>query len=222
MELPVAEPTPTQPQRPWRSPRARANWTIVLILVHIVVVLINIALTLSTIDQFQRIQTSEQVPKSQAFSKERTILLLYGITLFSVVISFLTWINRASKNLASIGVENQRFGPLAAVVWWFVPFAWIWMPYRVVAEIWTGSHPQKHPPPPILMLWWLAWVISNFVYSMVLAIPSDSPDTTINQLILQRRFELVSDVISIPAAVLLIWIIWRITHGQIQKHDTRA
>ena len=225
MELPVAEPTPTQPPRPWRSPRDLANWTIALILVHIVVVLLNIALNLSTIDQSQHIQTGEQVNRSQAFSKETTeltILSLDLITYYSVVISFLMWVNRASKNLASIGVENQIFGPLAAVVWWFVPIASLWMPYRVVAEIWTGSHPQKHPPPPILILWWLAWVISNFVAAMVWTIPSDSTDTTINQLILQRRFELVSDMISIPDAVLLIWLIWRITHGQVQKHATRA
>ena len=124
MELPVAEPTPTHPPRPWRSPRNLANWTIALILVHIVVVVLNIALTL--------------VNQSQAFSMgpaELTMLLLYSITLLSVVISFLMLINRASKNLASIGVENQKLGPVAAVVWWFVPIASFWMPYRVVAEI---------------------------------------------------------------------------------------
>ena len=120
MERPVAEPTPTQPPRPWRSPRNLADWTIVLILVHIVVVVLNIALTL--------------VNQSQAFSTgpaELTMLLLYGITHFSVVISFLMWIHRASGNLASIGVKNQKSGPVAAVVWWFVPIAWFWMPYSV-------------------------------------------------------------------------------------------
>ena len=138
MERPVAEPTQTQPERPWRSPRARAIWTIILIVVHIVIVAVSITFTLHKIALFQSIQSGQEVTQAQLFSTtttETAFIGLYFLTTVSVIIPFLMWIHRASKNLASLGVENQQFGPVAAVVWWFVPFASIWMLYRVVAEI---------------------------------------------------------------------------------------
>ena len=152
-------------------------------------------------------------------NRQMAVVNLWRISYFSVIISFLIWLNRASKNLPSIGVMEQQFSPGWAIGWWFVPIAYLWKPYQVTAEIWRGSHPDSGYNSPLLGVWWGAWVISNWVLNLILLVYfRDQSDATINELIVADVWYVASDIISALAGVLLFVLVWRITANQNKKY----
>ena len=156
---------------------------------------------------------------------------LYLLTFVATVIAFLIWIHRTSKNLAALGWQNQRFSPVEALVWWFVPILWLFMPYRVMKEIWKGSlrsqrtsefaTSDKLPITPLLGPWWAAWLLSAFVgaYSVVL---NFSDASTTSDLIAANYAAVVSDLFSLSALALITTLMWQITTNQENLHLSRT
>ena len=223
METAIPEPEVSKTGHQWRSPQRRANWTLILIAIHILVIVIIIASSLFEIDLLQRIQDGETVTEAEAASNDNRQAILGGLFFMSfvvVAIAFLMWINRASKNLSDLGASDQKFSPAGAVVWWFIPIAWLWQPYRVVVEIWVESHPDWIAPPKWFPVWWGAWIVSNWLSTISLWIFfGNLDDASIDDIILQSTLEIASDAISIAAALLLIILVWRITANQWKKHQ---
>ena len=208
---------PAHPPRTWCSPRTRANWTLVFIAVHILVAVASIVLNLSYIDIFQKIQDSQIVPDTTTSGIDTLRALmasLYNASSIAVVISFLIWIFRASRNLPALGATNPEFSPPWVVAWWFIPLAWIWQPYMVTLEIWKESHPERISPPAWFPVWWAAWLIAK-----VLATSNQIWLYNTDHVILATKLEIASDAILIPAVLLLIILVSRITANQIQKHQ---
>ena len=135
------------PPYTWHSPQRRATWTLNLIALHILVMVASIASNWLEIDILQRIQDGKTVTEAAITSndtRQAIIWCLYYISYIGLIVAFLMWISRASKNLSALGASNQKFSPGWAVGWWFIPIAWLWQPYRVTAEIWVESHPERH------------------------------------------------------------------------------
>ena len=205
------EPGESKTKYKWHSPQRRGSWTLNLIAIHILAVVASIASNWLEIDILQRIQDGKTVTEAAITSndtRQSIIGLLYIISYIAVVAAFLMWISRASKNLSALGASHQRFSPRWAVGWWFIPFAWLWQPYRVTKEIWVESHPQRLRTPAWFKLWWATWIVS-----VVLGYFS---------FILGDSLAMASDAIGIAAAICLIILVRRITANQIQKHQTSA
>lgn len=89
------------------------------------------------------------------------------------------WFYRANRNLRVLGGTELRFSPGWAVVWWFIPIANLWMPYRATVEIAKASDPsvgatdrnsrKQIERPKLLMLWWLYSLLSGLAYIVILA-----------------------------------------------------
>ena len=220
MEGLSADSRSAAPIRPWRSPRVRGNWTLFFTVAYLIIVLSSIASTLAEIDLLQRIANGEPVTESEAVSNDNRQLiigLLYFVVYVGLVISFLMWMYRASKNLASLGV-NQWFSPAWSVGWWFVPIASLWQPFRAISEIWKGSHPEGTSRSPMLWVWWIAFLISNWIATMSLRVFAGNLEgDSIDDWILEDTLIVASDMLSIPAGLLLIWVVWQITNSQIRK-----
>ena len=93
--------------------------------------------------------------------------VLVVVNFVAAVVAFLMWMHRASTDLQHLGVDEQKYSPRAGVIWWFVPIASWWMPYRVLREIWHGSLRYRERTPPMFTIWWWLWCI-YVVFSWVL------------------------------------------------------
>jgi len=102
--------------------------------------------------------------------------------LFSLVVMilFLVWIHRVSTNLQALSGEKLEFTPGWAVGWFFVPFANLVQPYRVLRDLWRVSHRGKHDPAVVVVGWWWGLWLLGYVLSIsaVLAAPRIASPTT--------------------------------------------
>ena len=55
------------------------------------------------------------------------IILLFGIS--------------ATKNIHSFRTKEVT-SPRMAAIWWLIPIAFLWKPYRVTQQIWKASNPE--------------------------------------------------------------------------------
>ena len=216
------ESTTKQAEHPpytWHSPQRRANWTLNLVALHILIMIASIASNWFEINLIRSIQDGDAVTEAAITSdniRQAIIAVLYTISYIAVVIPFLMWIYRASKNLLALGASKQNFSPNWAVWWWFIPIAHLWVPYRVTKEIWVESHPEQLRPQAWFTVWWATWIVSILLgYFSVLASAGD-----LYEIILGDSLAIASDAISIAAALYLIILVRRITANQIQKHQT--
>lgn len=125
-----------------------------------------------------------------------TLLVADMAVRFGLIISYLVWMWRASRNLKALGVERQLVSPNWAVAWWFVPFANLVMPYKTTQEISEGSKPSPDAPTPRLVIWWLLYIASW------LTIP----------------FPIIAAATNSVALLMLIGVIRVITVNQAEKH----
>jgi hypothetical protein len=97
--------------------------------------------------------------------------IIGGIIAILLVIIFLIWYYRATKNIHSIGAKEVT-SPRMAVIWWFIPIANLWKPYKVTQQIWKASNPEvkltdgiewkNSPSSNIIKLWWVLALVSIF------------------------------------------------------------
>jgi hypothetical protein len=100
-------------------------------------------------------------------------LLIPGIVLFCV---WVRWANMNAEDLVPSGLE---FTPGWAVGWFFVPFANLYKPYHVVAEIYRASNPDSDPDywkisevPSFIPLWWVSYIAFNVIRNVNSRIPA--------------------------------------------------
>ena len=104
-------------------------------------------------------------------------LLILSILL---TITLLFWYYRSNKNIHSFGAKEVS-SPRMAVIWWFVPIAFLWKPYHVTQQIWRASNPEiklangtewkNVPSSKIIKLWWFLY-LASIVGSIVAGIGS--------------------------------------------------
>lgn len=90
------------------------------------------------------------------------------------VVFFLIWLYRCYNNLSALKARYLEFSPGWAVLWWFIPFANLVKPFQVVRELYNESDPGfdeetgfltvSGGTPPVVGLWWAAFLLSGFIY----------------------------------------------------------
>jgi hypothetical protein len=133
---------------------------------------INIAVTAIAIpagiyELYSYANLKPDVDPNETFLPADAVTIIIGLTqmyLFMILgITFLLWIYRVNKNLRALSGEEMRFSPGWSVGWYFIPFANIVMPYKVMKEIWQVSHRNRAATSPILPIWWILWLLSCYV-----------------------------------------------------------
>ena len=93
--------------------------------------------------------------------------LLGMVSTIAVIILLLRWIYLSNMNSKLMGAKNMQFSPGWAVGWNFVPIMNLFMPFRVMKEIWkTSKDPENWESletPSIIIWWWPITLISNGV-----------------------------------------------------------
>ncbi len=151
-------------------------------------------------------------------------LLLELLVLVITAVLFFIWLHRVNKNLRPLGALYVEFTPGWAVGWFFIPFANLVMPYRVVKEVWTKSAPdvsstsEAFRPTDSASLvgwWWGVWLISNVLLRVAAALSeSKSADT----LFLSLKVDMFASAFRIAAAALAIMVV----HGIYKRQEERS
>jgi hypothetical protein len=92
---------------------------------------------------------------------ELTVGLESLLTLLMVAsaICVLAWLFRAVSNVPALGRGTPRWSPWQSVVWWFVPVAFLVMPFLVVRDVWQRMSPAgERANGAIVGAWWLLYL----------------------------------------------------------------
>ncbi len=101
-------------------------------------------------------------------------ILIAGVYL-AVIIVYIQWFRRAYHNLKKAGHQLEMSEGWAAGAW-FVPFANLVLPYRIMKEIWYKTQveftkePKNHT---IVQAWWLVFMGGNVVERVLSKIADD-------------------------------------------------
>ncbi len=208
---------------PYKSAESAGKVVIMLLLINIVLSIIAMWSSYSQVKIIDRISKGEDIPENvidENDEREATIGFVQIGLLILTAVFFCIWIYRASANLRSFGIRGLNYTPGWAVGWFFVPFANYIMPYKVTKEIWQASEPtvdqwQTVNPPPLLLSWWIFWIGSNIVGYISFRIIIDAE--TAKALLNATWLSFVSDLLSIIAAGLAIYVIKGINQNQNEK-----
>lgn len=132
------------------------------------------------------------------------------------LIAFLLWLYRANANARALGATDLMGSPGLTIAWFFIPIAFLFMPYVVVRDTWKASRNprdwQGQGAPAAVGLWWACYLAATIAgtLSFRLALEEDY-----DMLPAIGVIDLVSNLLSVPAALLGAWIV-----GQVQAMQT--
>ena len=217
-ELPVAA---------WRSPRIKANVVKGCLVFFALVSLVAIFSDFAEIQLLER-QTVTFAEAASSDDRQALIGRAFLLVFPLVIISFLVWLHRVSKNLQALQV-TQRFSPGKAIASWFVPFASWFVPYMVMVEVWKGSHPLPEgrnalhggnyvpDSPDWLPIWWAAWIGGTTVTRFVWRVFFTGASTN-SEVISENWFTIVDIGLTLAAGIMLFILVSQITGNQERKH----
>lgn len=143
----------------------------------------------------------------------------------AAIIVLMTWIIRVHGNLPALGARNLKFETIWAVAWWFIPFAHLFLPYRVMIEIWQGSDPGasdedlEKSSPPLLGCWWAvtapAMAIGLYYFPIVNTMNMRAGSVNI---VADLYLSAAVSILTIGSAILGILVVREIDHLQSLKH----
>lgn len=152
-------------------------------------------------------------------------LVQLGLYVTSIVV-FLNWFRRAYGNLHSVGIHNIKYKESMAVWAWFIPIIWFYRPVQIMNEIWIKTQERIKKLDSsyviksgglIIGLWWTLFILSNFVGRYVLK--STIKQDTIQQLIEGSKATIILDIMQIPEALLVIFIINKLSKMESKLAD---
>lgn len=182
--------------------------------------------------QLDNLNEAELLALGEQFTQLETvtfalIALLVCTFLFSMVMVSI-WINRSHKNARALGVAGLSSSPAMAVGSFFIPIVNLFLPYRAMKELVSGSLKANHQPPIAAKLgfWWFTWIVGNLLSRLSnKMIDNQAESGTLAELAnkmvtLQQALyiDFVSEILMIMSALLL----WQIMRQTNQAHQQLA
>lgn len=206
----------------FESPRKRANRFLLMLGLLGILTIASIILTVSEISLLEQNQADEEVTYSDIVApldnyrgiRERPL-----IADLVCAVLFLMWKHRASKNLAALGVSNQRFSPRWAVAYYFIPILNLFRPYQAMEEIYLRSRIDTASTPSysIVTAWWCLWLISWIIGGALLSQFLNLRENDIDAHIALNYAIIVGDFLTIVTGILVFVVVRRITENQETK-----
>ncbi|MFI9155194.1 DUF4328 domain-containing protein [Streptomyces sp. NPDC053367] len=143
----------------------------------------------------------------------------FAFALCAVV--FLVWFSRMRRLTGQLAPDAFRRGPGWAVGAWFIPFASLWMPYRIAMDMWAaasplpdGGKPTRAPVWPV-NLWWGLFV-ANVTLGRYSAFRLDTAEDLFALRDAVRQY-LLCDTLEVLAAGAAVYFAFRLTALQERK-----
>lgn len=133
----------------------------------------------------------------------RPLALVQLATALGSLVLFLCWFYRANANARALGATDLMGSPGLAVAWFFIPIAFLFMPYMVVRDTWKASGDPKdwqgRSAPPLIWLWWACFLGAAIAGTLSLRFAWEGG---FDMLPVIGWLDLVANLLSIPAALL--------------------
>lgn len=163
---------PSPYPRPFNSAHVRARIVKILLVAGAIVTGLSIffeALTLA----FPPLSEDQELAENPFGAVLVLFVFLFAVLsvliYIATVVVFLMWLYRASDNLRAFNPwARPEYSPGWAVGWFFIPFANLFMPFRVVKEVWQKSGPPDEDfivapsLPATFIVWWVFWLLASF------------------------------------------------------------
>jgi len=107
----------------------------------------TIAVGLTVLHHNQVVDDYQHVRTSYAATQDSSQLLGFaGLALAAVfiatVVGFIVWMFRSAKNNELLRRIRPRYTSGWSIVGWFIPIANLWIPVRIMHDLWQGSDPE--------------------------------------------------------------------------------
>lgn len=186
--------------------------------------LLLIAVTAATLPTgFHAPLGREAIPALLHGARDPQTLLLALQALLGMVtlVAALGWLRRACTTVRELGAVGLQVTPGMAVLWFFIPFANLFMPYRTVGELWRASiHHEDwavHRPSRRVGLWWGLHLATFFSLDQAPGLGELSAGLArIGITPTLPAYLPVGDLLLIPTLFLLLHLVGRIEAGQRQ------
>jgi hypothetical protein len=129
-------------------------------------------------------------------------------------IAWFVWLHRGVANARSLGVQTAAT-PGWSVGWWFIPFANLVKPYRILRSLFGGVVSGSST---IVGFWWGCYLLAGLVGNFAAL---QHPETLAALRVYAGSF-LLTDVLRVAAAILAALMVWRIDEGTESFARTRA
>lgn len=161
------------------------------------------------------------------------VLHAIGLSLLlAVVTSWVLWFWRARLNAEAFRPGHLRFGPGMAVGSWFIPVGGLFLPKQIANDMWQASvstaTPEvwygTHPPGArrgLLNAWWTTFV----TFGVLALLTTEGPwyeGGSIDDAQGSLALCMCRDLVGVPAAILAIVVVIRLTRMQEDKITGRA
>ena len=198
-------PAPAAAVSPYRSSGTRAKWAMVLVGLATADIVIFAYLVFEgfkywhadgSVDATAAVDWSLTLAPAQ---QQYTLLLILG------AIGLLAWLSRVVDNIPALGGGKPTSSPAGAILWWFVPIAFLFRPYQIVADAFrrlAGNPAETNTR--LVLVWWVWWVAGAVVARAAALLPYDTVDEV------RTGIALLTGGLALLAAagVTLLRIIW--------------
>ena len=157
-----------------------------VVIVFAAIALISVVAVVSDLMQvglLDRMVAGEPVSDAELTANDDRQALVGIVQLAALIagaITFIRWLHAAYRNVDVVEPSERRYGHGWAIGSWFVPILGLWRPKQIVNDVWRAGSPSRRTPSPVwlLLVWWLAFVTSNFVANGAIrsALEGDTPE----------------------------------------------
>ncbi len=145
---------------------------------------------------------------------------------FAIVIAFLVWLLRVHENLPALGLRKLTYSSAWVLGWWFIPFLNLYLPFKVLIEIWIGSDPEfdgadvsESATSPALVGGWWATFASSILLLFYLGPATDELGLSMTG---RLYLEAAANVLVIVAGLLTLIMVGSIASMQDRKAAARG
>jgi len=221
---------------PFVSPANSARWAKALLVANVILCFAAIVSGWIQVDLISRVADGAVVPAAEAAAsdeRQKFIGMLQFLIGVGIAAAFLVWFHRMHNNLPGLGGRELKYSPGWAVGGFFVPILDLVRPFQVMREVWHGSDPaglERDISPggpaarnalgaPPLVGWWWGLFVVMWMLGIVITLMARQPDHTVGDLLTLSRLLVASDVLDIPAALVTIRLIDRLTGWQAARRE---
>lgn len=131
---------------------------------------------------------------------------------------FLKWTYRVNKN-AKILAPDKPVSAGWSIGWYFVPIAYLWLPYKAMSETWRISADPKNwktaQVGSVLRWWWGAVLLASMVANLYVQMAMTAANA--GAMIAADKFAILMALSVIPLSLLMVGVVRSITALQARR-----
>ncbi|MDX6547759.1 MAG: hypothetical protein QOG33_1309 [Gaiellales bacterium] len=196
----------------YRSAHELSRWTTALLWLTAITAAVATIAAFAEERLYQRLIDHRYVSLAEAHAsddRQAVISLLQACLVLATAVLFVLWLRRSYANLDALG-GHRRYSVRWAIWCWFVPLMSLWRPKQIVNDL-LGGEPRSSTR-ALVNWWWATFLVSNWVAGSGARLLFHGSDP--QQLHDAAIARVVANLIELPAAILAVLVVRRLTAAQ--------